>query len=316
MKPKIAFFFPGQGSQKVGMGKDFFERFEEAREVFEAADRALGFKISELCFQGPEEELKKTENTQPAILTTSIAILRVLEKYGLKADMAAGHSLGEYSALVAAGSLAFEDAVRTVRERGKLMVKAVPYGQGTMAAVLLLDREIIEKVCNETPGVVEPANYNNATETVISGEVAAVRAAADKLRQLGAKKVVELNVSGPFHSSLLKPASEGLAEVLKDVIFETPQFSVYSNYTGDISFQPIEIRENLIDQVSHSVKWQDSVEKMIRTNVDLFIEIGPGSTLKNMLKRIDRQAKAYSVNSVEALETLQTKGIITQTVVV
>ncbi|AZR72747.1 malonyl CoA-acyl carrier protein transacylase [Anoxybacter fermentans] len=304
MSQKIAFIFPGQGSQKVGMGKDFYDRFIEARKVFQAADEALGFKISEICFNGPEDELKKTENTQPAILTTSIAILRVLEQFGIKPDMVAGHSLGEYSALVAAGSLSFEDAVKTVRERGRLMVEAVPYGKGTMAAIIKLDRKTIEKICAETEGIVEPANYNNPAEVVISGEVEAVRAASEKMKEAGALKVVELKVSGPFHSSLLQPASDGLAEVLADVEVKDPKVPVIANYTAEPSKTAAEVKENLIKQVSGAVKWQDSVEKMINEGIDTFIEIGPGNVLTKMMKRINRKVKALSINSIESLESV------------
>ncbi len=314
MSRRIAFLFPGQGSQTVGMGKDFYDHYSEAKEIFDTADQALGFKISEICFAGPEEELKKTENTQPAILTTSIAILRVLEKYGLKGEMAAGHSLGEYSALVAANSLSFADAVRTVRQRGRFMVEAVPYGEGTMAAVLKVERQLIEKICQETEGIVEPANYNNRTEIVISGEVKAVRAAAEKLKEAGALKVVELNVSGPFHSSLLKPASDGLQGVLTNIRINDPQIIVYSNYTAEPSKNADEVRENLIKQVSNSVKWQDSIEQMIKAGIDTFVEIGPGSTLKNMLKRIDKKVAAYNVDSIQALESLKEVGLLMEEV--
>lgn len=304
MTKRIAFLFPGQGSQKVGMGKDFFERFTVAKQVFQEADQALGYSISEICFNGPEEELKKTENTQPAILTTSIAILRVCEEFGLKAEMAAGHSLGEYSALVAAESLPFEDAVKTVRQRGRLMVEAVPYGKGTMAAVLKLDRETIQRICDETPGVVEPANYNNSTEVVISGEVEAVRAAAEKLKEAGAMKVVELNVSGPFHSSLLQPASDGLAQVLENIAIQDPKFTVYANYSAEPSTDAHLVRENLIKQVSGAVKWQDSMEKMITAGIDTFIELGTGGVLKGMMKRIDKTVTTFSIDTVEALENV------------
>lgn len=302
MSRRIAFLFPGQGAQEVGMGKEFYDRFIDARNTFLAADNALGTKISSICFDGPEEELKKTENTQPAILTTSIAILRVFEQFGIKPEMVAGHSLGEYSALVTASSLSFEDAVRCVRERGKLMVEAVPYGEGTMGAVLMLDRETIEKICAETEGVVEPANYNNPTEVVISGEVAAVRAAGEKMKEAGAKKFVELNVSGPFHSSLLQPASDGLAKVLEDVEISDPQVTILSNYTAAPSKTGAEVRENLVKQVSGAVRWQDSVEKMIDEGIDTFIEIGPGKVLKSMMRRINKKVTALNINSIDTME--------------
>lgn len=302
MSQRIAFLFPGQGSQEVGMGKDFYDSFIEARNTFLSADEALGTKISEICFNGPEDELRKTENTQPAILTTSIAILRVFEQFGIKPEMVAGHSLGEYSALVTANALSFEDAVRSVRERGKLMVEAVPYGEGTMGAVLMLDRETIEKICDETEGVVEPANYNNPTEVVISGEVAAVRAAGEKMKEAGAKKFVELNVSGPFHSSLLQPASDGLAKVLADVEINDPEVTIFSNYTAAPAKTGDEVRENLVKQVSGAVRWQDSIEKMIDEGIDTFIEIGPGKVLKSMMRRINKKVTALNINDIATME--------------
>ncbi len=289
------------------MGKDFYDRFLKAKEVFEAADRALDYKISDICFNGPEEELKKTENTQPAILTTSIAILRVFEQFGVKPEMVAGHSLGEYSALVTANSLSFEDAVKTVRERGRFMVEAVPYGEGTMAAVLKLDREMIQNICDETEGVVEPANYNNPTEVVISGGVKAVRDAMERMRDAGAMKVVELNVSGPFHSSLLKPASDKLVQVLADVEIQDPSIDVISNYTANTAKNAAEVRDNLVCQISSAVKWQDSIEKMIDDGIDTFIEIGPGKVLKSMMKRINKKVTALNINSIETMESVLTK---------
>ena len=296
-----AFIFPGQGAQVVGMGKDFYEKYEESRGIFDKASELLGFDMKELCFEN-EKDINITEYTQPALLTVSVAILRVLEQKGIRPDVCAGLSLGEYCAMVASEVMSFEDAVKTVRQRGILMQEAVPLGVGAMCAVLGLDGETVNKVC---PGVddVYVANYNCPGQIVISGKAEAVEQAAGLLKEAGAKRCMMLNVSGPFHSPLLREAGDKLAEVLKDVKLNDGFTIPYvTNVTAEYVNTTEEIRELLRKQVSSSVMWQQSVENMIAKGVDTFVEIGPGKTLAGFMKRINKEVRMVNIGSVEDLE--------------
>jgi [acyl-carrier-protein] S-malonyltransferase len=288
---KVAFVFPGQGSQKVGMGRAAFESSELARAVFDEADEALGEPISKLCFEGPEESLQLTANTQPAVLTASIAILRALDA---PFDVVAGHSLGEYSAHVAAGTLGLADAVRLVRKRGQYMQEAVPYGEGAMAAVLKADRTLVERICAEVPGLVEAVNYNSPQQIVIAGETAAVSKAGIKLKEAGARSST-LPVSAPFHSTLMEPAEERLREDIEAIAFSEPRVPVYVNVDATPLSDLGALKEALIRQVSRPVLWEESVRRMIDDGVSLFVEVGPGRVLSGLLARIDKRAGRVSV---------------------
>lgn len=307
---KVAFIFPGQGAQYIGMAKDFYEQKPQCKEVFEIATKELGINMMDLCFE-ENENLNKTEYTQAAMLTACISILRAVEETGVKADMTAGLSLGEYSALVANGTLSFEDAVKIVRKRGCFMEHEVPDGKGTMAAILGLDANKIELICEETTkemgNPVEPANYNCPGQIVISGEKNAVLEANKRLSEAGAKRVLELNVSGPFHSSMLKGAGDKLAEVLNEVEFKKSQMPYVTNVTAQVitsETEDSEIKKLLEKQVSSPVKWQQSIECMIEEGIDTFIEIGPGRTLSGFLKKIDRSKTVINIEKIEDLEKL------------
>lgn len=307
---KVAFIFPGQGAQYIGMAKDFYEQRPQCKEVFEIATKELGINMMDLCFE-ENENLNKTEYTQAAMLTACISILRAVEETGVKADMTAGLSLGEYSALVANGTLSFEDAVKIVRKRGCFMEHEVPDGKGTMAAVLGLDANKIELICEETTkemgNPVEPANYNCPGQIVISGEKNAVLEANKRLSEAGAKRVLELKVSGPFHSSMLKGAGDKLAEVLNEVEFKKSQMPYVTNVTAQVitsETEDSEIKKLLEKQVSSPVKWQQSIECMIKEGIDTFIEIGPGRTLSGFLKKIDRSKTVINIEKIEDLEKL------------
>lgn len=301
---KIAFVFPGQGSQTVGMAKDAYESVPAAAEIFRTADETLGFSLSNLVFEGPETELKQTSNTQPALLTASIALLEAFKEKGIQPDYMAGHSLGEYSALVAAGVLTFADAVSIVRARGQYMEQAVPGGQGAMAAVLGADREALGVLCrdvSESGYAVELANINCPGQIVISGVKEGVAAVAERVKEAGGKRAITLEVSGPFHSSLMKDAAEKLAEKLKTVSFSTGSIPVVANVTA----RPVEdgkVQDLLTAQVYSPVLWEDSVTWLIEQGVDTFIEIGSGSVLTGLIKKTDKTVKLYNVNSLETLE--------------
>lgn len=303
---KIAFLFPGQGSQTVGMGKDLYDNFPEAKQVFDEADAALGFSLSELCFNGPEEKLKQTEFTQPAILTVSVAAARVLAAKGVMPEMVAGHSLGEYSAHVVAGSIAFADAVRTVRSRGQFMQEAVPQGEGTMAAILGLPSARISELCGqaaeETGAPVAPANLNSPDQTVISGATKAVERAAELCKEAGAKRTVMLPVSAPFHCKMMEPAAEKLSAVLGAVQVDDPKTPVVCNVDSRIVTRSAEVRDTLIRQVTGAVRWVENVELLKREGSNLFIEVGPGKVLCGLMRQIDREQKCVNVEDSASLE--------------
>lgn len=290
---KIAFLFPGQGAQKVGMGKAAHDGTDAGRATFAEADEALGERLSQLCFEGPEETLKLTANSQPAILCTSVALLRGL---GECCDVTAGHSLGEYSAHVCAGTLAFADAIRLVRKRGTYMQEAVPVGEGAMAAILGGEVADIEAACRATEGVVEPVNYNCPGQLVIAGQTAAVKAACERIAAAGAK-ARPLPVSAPFHSSMMQPAETRFEADLEAASFSTPQVPVYANVDAAVVSDGQAARGALIRQVSRPVRWEQTIRRMLEAGVGLFVEIGPGKALTGMLRRIDRDAKRVNVES-------------------
>lgn len=294
---KIAFIFPGQGAQACGMGQDFYEQTETGKRIFDKATELMGFSMPQLCFE-ENDRLDITEYTQAAMVTASIAMMRVLEENGIKPDVAAGLSLGEYCALAAAGVMSDEDAIRTVRQRGILMQEAVPVGEGAMAAILALDAAVIEEVTGAMEGV-WIANYNCPGQIVISGEKAAVEEACEKLKAAGAKRAVMLNVSGPFHSGMLADAGEKLGEVLSQVELHEPQIPYVANVTAQYVKSAAEVKELLTRQVSSSVRWQQSVEAMIADGVDTFIEIGPGKTLAGFMRKISRDVKTLNVENLE-----------------
>lgn len=301
---KIAFVFPGQGSQAVGMGMDAYEAQPEARAIFDAADEALGFSLSSLIAQGPAESLNQTINTQPALLTTSMAYLEVLKRTGMTPDYVAGHSLGEYSALVAAGVLSFEDAVKLVRARGQFMEEAVPGGQGAMAAVIGAEREALSVLCDSitaTGDLVELANVNCSGQIVISGSRAGVQTASERVKEAGGKRAIMLEVSGPFHSSLMKEAASRLEERLGSVAFHTPTVPVVANVTAQAVTDGEAFRRLLVEQVYSPVLWEDTVKLLVAEGVDTLVEIGPGSVLTGLARKIDRSLKVITINSLESV---------------
>lgn len=313
---KIAFVFPGQGSQFVGMGQALSEQSPAARQIFEEADAALGFSLSQLCFEGPEEELKLTANTQPAILTASIAVLAALKEKqpDFSPAFVAGHSLGEYSALVAAGALSFADAVKTVRSRGQFMEEAVPAGQGAMAAVLNMDRAALHAVCEEVTASGHPvqlANLNSPGQIVISGSAEGVKLAGEQAKAAGAKRVLPLNVSGPFHSSLMQPAADKLQAVLADVSVQDAAVQVVANVTARPVTKSATIVDSLIQQVSAPVLWEDSVQWMVEQGVTTFVEIGPGKVLAGLIKKIaPADTTIISVQDMDSLSELLDGGVL------
>jgi len=300
----LAFVFPGQGSQYCGMGQDFAEAFSEARSVYDEADDCLGFSLSRLCFEGPAEDLVLTENTQPAILATSVAIWRIIESRGLRPGFVAGHSLGEYTALVAAGSLAFSDALRIVRQRGRFMQEAVPQGEGAMAAVVGLDPDTLAGICELAAEgeIVSMANLNSPEQTVIAGSTAAVGRAEALASERGAKRVIRLPVSAPFHCKLMLPAQERLESVLEETEFKDLAFPLVNNVDARAVRTAKEARDGLVRQVSSTVRWSASVLELRRAGVKSFLEIGPGRVLSGLIRRTDRSLSTGAVGKAEDLE--------------
>jgi len=300
---KVAFVFPGQASQYPGMGKELAEKYPTAKSVFDEADKALGFSISKLCFEGTEEDLKLTANTQPAILTCSVAIYRVLEEKGLTPDFVAGHSLGEYSALVAGGALKFSDAVQLVRKRGTYMQDAVPAGVGAMAAIMGLSHAVVADVCKRAADgeVCAAANLNSPEQTVISGHASAVKRAVELASQTGAKRAVILAVSAPFHSPLMAAMAEKLEKDLRHTEFSDLRVPIVTNVDADTTTSGSEAREALIGQVSMPVRWEESVRLLIDEGVDTFVEVGPGRVLTGLLRQIERSIAALNVEDEKSL---------------
>jgi [acyl-carrier-protein] S-malonyltransferase len=305
MQNKIAFLFPGQGSQSVGMGKELAAMYPVARQTFAEADEALGYAISDLCFNGPEEKLKLTEITQPAILTVSVAASRVLQEKGIAPAFAAGHSLGEYSAHVAAGTIVFTDAVRTVRNRGKYMQEAVPVGQGAMAAILGMPLNELEQVCREAVSgneVCQPGNINSPDQIVISGSKAAVERAAELAKSRGAKRAIMLPVSAPFHCTLMQPAQERLAQDLRQVPFNASRIPVIANIDAQPKNSAKESRDALIRQVTGAVQWVRSIKALSAQVIETFVEVGPGKVLCGLMRQIDRSKTCLNVEDEASLQ--------------
>ncbi len=303
---KIAFVFPGQASQYVGMGKEFYHDYPEAAAIYQKADEALGFPLSRLCFEGPQEELNLTAITQPAVLATSAACLAVLNSVtGLVPSAVGGHSLGEYTALVAAGSLAFEDAVKLVRKRGQYMQEATPVGAGGMAAVLGLSAGQVVEACKQAPaGVVEAVNLNCPGQVVIAGDIAGLQAVGPLLKAAGARRVTPLPVSAPFHSCLMAPAGERLADDLEKIDVADPQIPVMVNVSAAPVCDGAQIKESLIKQVSSPVRWEECVQGMLAMGVDTFLEVGPGKVLSGLIKRISRDATILNIEDRASLEKI------------
>jgi len=301
---KVAFVFPGQASQYPGMGKELAEKYPAARAVFEEADQALGFSISKMCFEGSEEELKLTANTQPAILTVSVAAYRVVAERGLAPDFVAGHSLGEYSALVAVGSLNFSDAVRLVRKRGQYMQQAVPAGQGGMAAIMGISPAVVQDACKRAAEgeICSPANLNSPEQTVISGHASAVKRAVEIASQLGAKRSMILAVSAPFHSALMMPAQEKLEKDLRATPFADLQVPLVSNVDADTVRKGDEAREALVRQVTMPVRWQESMRLLLDEGVNTFVEVGPGRVLTGLMRQIERSVATLNVEDEKSLQ--------------
>ena len=298
---KVAFLFPGQGAQNVGMGKKLTKEFEEIDNYFDRAEKILGLNLKRICFEGPEYDLNLTENTQPALFVLSSAINKILNDNDIYPDVMAGHSLGEYSALTAGGSINFSDNLKLVRERGKAMEEALPAGLGSMAAIIGLNLEQVENICSKINGVCEIANLNTQHQYVISGEKEAVKSAREKCKKEGAKKVIELSVSGPFHSSLMEPAVNRLQSALEGVEITDLDIPVIANVTAQKTTRAEEIKNNLLKQLTHSVRWVEIIEKIIEDDVEVFVEVGPGRVLKGLLKRIDRSLTCYNTRTPEEL---------------
>ncbi len=301
---KLAFVFPGQGAQTVGMGKDFFDHYDVAKRLFKEADEALGYSIMKMCFEGPEGDLRLTANTQPAILTVSVIAAEILKEHGVVPDIVGGHSLGEYSALVAAGVLKFQDAVLLVHKRGAYMQEAVPVGEGGMAAVLGMDRDKIVEICAQVSAEspVQAVNFNCPGQVVIAGATAGVEKAVEELKAAGAAKCVLLPVSAPFHSTLMAPAAKKLAVELDKVGILDAKVPVVANVTGELETKAAEIKANLVTQADHPVKWEDCVAAMKAFGADTYVEAGPGKTLCGFNKRMDRSLKNLNVENIASLE--------------
>lgn len=305
---KIAFIFPGQGSQFVGMGKDLYDSDEKFANIFKQADTRLDYELSNIMFTGPEETLKRTENTQPALLTMSVACLEAIKELGIKPDYVAGHSLGEYSALVAAEAISFEDAVYAVRMRGLFMEEAVPAGEGKMSAVLGMDRGLLEEITNEITAQgysVQLANLNCPGQIVISGTAKGVELAGEKAKENGAKRVIPLSVSGPFHSDLMKPAAEKLTAILDEITISDSKVPVIANVTAKEMSAASEIKENLITQVYSPVLWEDTVRTLLELGVDTFVEVGAGNVLSGLVRKVERKVKVFQVSDRATAQKLK-----------